>query len=104
MDRPWPGARVWLRRTVTTDQPDYAPGSTAIITATTDCGPDHNFQSGETVQFIIDRTDGIPVEAPPAIQTWDVTDGVGSFTPFQDSTGLWWFPDTDGAADGNIGT
>ena len=88
-----------------TDQPDYAPNSTAIITTTTDGSPDNNFQPGEVVQFHMDRTDGGTITAPPAIQDWNVTDGDGGFTPYEDpSTGMWWFPDTDGAADGNIGT
>ena len=96
--------RELLSAIVTTDQPDYAPRSTALITATSDGGRDHNFQVGETVQFHIDRTDGGTVQAPPAIQTWDVTDGDGGFTPYQDYKGMWWFPDTDGQADGSIGT
>jgi hypothetical protein len=96
--------RTLLSALVTTDQTDYAPGSTAIITATNDGNPGTNFQPGETVQFYIDRTDGIPVDAPPAIQTWDVTDGVGGFTPYQDASGMWWFPDTDNTVDGNVGT
>src|SRR5512135_1761768 len=87
-----------------TNQPDYAPGSTAIITATTDGNPDNNFQPGETVRFHIDRTDGIPIDAPPAIQDWNVTDGFGGFAPYQDSSDMWVLPDTDGEADGNIDT
>src|SRR5262249_53376528 len=72
--------RVLLSAVVTTNQQDYAPGSTALIKATTDGGPTNNFEPGETVHFYVDRTDGVPVNAPPAIQTWDVTDGVGGFT------------------------
>ena len=96
--------RTLLSAIVTTDKSDYAPGSTAYITATNNSNPGTDFQPGETVQFHIDRTDGIPVEDPPAIQTWDVTDGLGGFAPYQDSNGLWWFPDTDGAANGTIDT
>lgn len=87
-----------------TDQPDYTPNSTAVITTTTDCSPDNNFQPGEVVQFHLDRTDGGTIQSPPAIRTWDVTDGVGGFTPHQDSNGMWWFPDTDGSTDGQIVT
>ena len=95
-------ARELLSALVTTDQQDYAPGSTALFTATTDGGPTNNFQVGETVEFHITRTDGIPVQDPPAVSTWDVTDGVGDFAPYQDGSGMWWFPDTDGQADGIV--
>src|SRR5579864_9174746 len=96
-------ARQMLSALVTTDPQDYAPGSTAYITAASDANPGTNFQVGETVQFRVTRTDGVP-DFPPANQPWDVTDGVGGFTPYQDSTGMWWYPDTDGKVDGNIGT
>jgi hypothetical protein len=89
---------------VSLDHQDYAPDSTAIITASNDTGPLANFSVGETVHFHIDRTDGISVNVPPAVQDWYVTDGVGGFTPYQDSNGLWQCPDTDGVQDGNIGT
>src|SRR5262245_8805015 len=82
---------------VHTDQDDYAPGSTAIITATSDGGADHNFQMGETVQFHVTRTDGVE-DFPPGNEPWRVTDGVGDFTPYRDSDGMWWYPDADGAA------
>src|SRR5436190_6182812 len=49
--------RQLLSAIVTTDKQDYAPASTAFITATSDGGPGHNFQAGETVQFDITRTD-----------------------------------------------
>src|SRR5262245_27205049 len=78
---------------VTTDPPDYAPGSTAIIAATNDANQSTNFQMGEKVHFHMDRTDGVPVQAPPAIQDWNVADGVGGFTPHQDANGVWWMPD-----------
>ncbi len=97
-------SRQLLSGIVTTDQFDYAPGSTAIFTASNDAGPLTNFSVGETVHFHIDRTDGIPVNSPPALQDWNVTDGVGSFSPYQDPTGLWIYPDTDATADGSIGT
>src|SRR5579864_9483812 len=96
-------SRQLLSALVTTDQPDYAPRSTAIISATSDGGPDRNFQVGETVQFRVTRTDG-GTDSAPANQPWNVIDGVGGFTPYQDSTGLWWYPDTDGTVDGKIGT
>jgi hypothetical protein len=96
--------RQLLSAIVQTDHLDYAPGSTALITATNDNHTGKTFQPGETVQFQIDRTDGISIQSPPAIRTWEVTDGVGGFTPYQDSNGTWWFPDSDGSPDGNIGT
>src|SRR5262249_35248404 len=103
--------RQLLSATVTTDQQDYAPGSTAVITASNDGGPDNNFllgpngEIGETVHFHIDRTDGGTVQAPPAVQDWYVTDGVSGFDAHQDPiTDQWIFPDTDGVADGSIGT
>jgi hypothetical protein len=81
VDRPRPGrparrpnpVRLLLERMedrtvpaaiVLTDQQDYAPGSTALITATSDGGPDHNFAVGETIQFRVTRTDGYP-DFPP---------------------------------------
>lgn len=75
--------RQLLTAIVQTNQDDYAPGSTAIITTSNDSGPLPNFAAGETVHFHIDRTDDIPVSAPPAIQDWDVTDGVGGFAPIR---------------------
>jgi hypothetical protein len=89
---------------VTTDRQDYAPGTTAIFTAGNDANPGLNFQPGETIHFHIDRTDGVPVSSPPAIQDWNVTDGVGGFSPYQDAGGQWWYPDTDAAANGQVGT
>jgi hypothetical protein len=44
-DRTLPAAAVL------TDQSDYAPGGTALITATNDGNAGANFQAGETVQF-----------------------------------------------------
>jgi hypothetical protein len=96
--------RELLTAVLFTDQSDYAPGSTAIVTATTDGGATGNWDIGETVHFHIDRTDGGTINAPPAVQDWEVTDGVGNFAPYQDSTGMWIYPDTDGSADGQIGT
>src|SRR5262245_54586706 len=96
--------RQLLTASVTTDQQEDAHGSTTIITGAHDTNTGTNVQPGETVHFHIDRTDGVPISAPPAIQDWDVTDGVGGFTPYQDSTGMWWFADTDGSSNGNIGT
>jgi hypothetical protein len=96
-------ARTLLSAIVTTDQQDYAPGSTANITATSDGGPTNNFLPGETVQFHVTRTDGVQ-DFPPGNEPWSVTDGVGSFTPYQDANGMWWYPDLDGQADGKIHT
>ena len=92
-----------LSATVSTDQIDYAPGSTAVITTTTDGLPDHNFQIGETLQFQVSRTDGIADHAPGNLP-WIVTDGSSGFTPYQNSAGIGVFPDTDGRANGQIGT
>ncbi|RLS77934.1 MAG: hypothetical protein DWI02_09305, partial [Planctomycetota bacterium] len=96
-------SRMLLSATVSTDQIDYAPGSTAVITATTDGLPDHNFQIGETLQFQVSRTDGIADHAPGNLP-WIVTDGSSGFTPYQNSAGIGVFPDTDGRANGQIGT
>src|SRR5262245_47868753 len=96
-------ARYLLTATVLTDQLDYAPGSTAIFTATSDGGPDNNYLAGETVQFQVTRTDGIE-DFPPSNQPWQVADGVSGFEPYQDLDGMWHYPDTDGQVDGNVGT
>src|SRR5262249_58513808 len=96
-------SRRWLSGVVVTDQPDVAQGPTAVITASNDANPGTDFQAGETVQFQVTRTDGV-ADFPPANQPWQVTDGQSGFTPFQDATGIWVYPDTDGTADGNIGT
>ncbi|MDB5911145.1 MAG: hypothetical protein JWP34_5262 [Massilia sp.] len=96
--------RTLLSAVVTTDQADYAPGSTAIFTATTDGGPTSNFLPGETIQFHVDRTDGVSVSSPPAVTDWQVTDGVGGFAPYQDPSGMWVYPDNDGLVDGSAQT
>ena len=96
-------SRTLLSAAVLTDQVDYAPGSTAIITTTTDGSADHNFQLGETIQFQVSRTDGIADHAPGNLP-WIVTDGSSGFIPYQNPTGTWVFPDTDGQADGKIVT
>src|SRR5262249_32798875 len=95
--------RTLLSALVTTDKQDYSPGSTALITATSDGGPAPAFLPGETVQFHVSRADGVQ-DLPPANQPWNVTDGVGGFTPYQDASGMWWYPDTDGMKNGSIGT
>ena len=87
---------AFVQATVATDQPDYAPGSTALITAS-------NFAVGETVEFQVVRTDGVQAY-PPGNQPWEVVHGVGSFTPYQNSSGIWVYPDLDGKVDGNIST
>jgi VCBS repeat-containing protein len=94
-------ARVLLSAVVSTDRPDYAPGSTALFTATTDGGPTNNFQAGETIQFRVQRVDGSPIAAP-AVETFNVTDGRANFTAFQDAAGTWQFPDLDGKVDGQV--
>lgn len=61
--------------TVSTDHPDYAPGSTATITAS-------NFSSGSTVEFQVTT---IPNGGPaPGSQPWFVTDGVRYTLPGPD--------------------
>src|SRR5262245_4535059 len=77
--------------TVLTDQPDYAPGSTAIITAT-------GFNVGSTVQFSVQiinpGTDGIVGTTDDTLGeavTWLATDGAAA-------------SDADGAADGALTT
>src|SRR5262249_18003962 len=62
-----------------------------------------NFQVGETVQFQVVRTDGVP-DHPPGNLPWRVTDGLGGFTPYQDQGGMWWDPDPDGLANGTFRT
>ena len=96
-------SRTLLSAVVLTDQIDYAPGSTAMITATTDGSADHNFQMGETIQFQVSRTDGIADHAPGNLP-WIVTDGSSGFIPYENSAGTWVFPDNDGQTDGQIGT
>jgi hypothetical protein len=95
--------RVLLAAQVMTDLPDYAPGSTALVSTCNDTNPGTNFSIDEIVAFHIDRTDGIPIESPPAITDWLVQDGVGGFDPYRDSSNMWIFPDTDPDA-GEIGT
>src|SRR5262249_19237359 len=73
-------ARQLLAAAVVTDKPDYAPGSTAHITASNDGNPGANFQAGETIEFKVIRTDGVQ-DYPPGNQPWDVTAGAdGSVT------------------------
>src|SRR5262249_40611403 len=73
---------------------DYAPGSLASILAS-------GFQINETVQFTIVRSDGQPIVAP-AVQSWQIQDGVGGFAPYADANGVLHAPDLDRPADGNI--
>jgi len=68
--------------TVTTDQEDYSPGDTAIITAT-------DFNIGETVEFQVLHIGGKPNTGNGHLP-WQVTDGGVN--------------DLDGIADGNITT
>ena len=81
-----------LSATVVTDLPDYAPGATAHILAS-------EFAVGETVQFQVLHTDGVP-NTGGGHEPWLVTDGVmGDF----DNDGVM-DGDLDGVADGNIQT
>ncbi len=71
-----------LLAAITTDQPDYAPGSTALITAS-------GFQVGESVQInITSDTPG------PGQGAWTVTDGITDGSS----------ADLDGLANGSITT
>jgi autotransporter-associated beta strand protein len=95
--------RMLLAADIATDQFDYAPGSTALITTFSDGGPDRNFLVGETIQFQVVRTDGIADNAPGNLP-WKVTDGLGGFDAYVDETGIRIAPDRDGIADGRIET
>jgi hypothetical protein len=73
---------------ITTDKPDYAPASTAVIDGT-------GFQPGETVMLQVLHTDGLPNTDSagnplPGYGTWEVTDGGAG--------------DLDGKKDGHIET
>src|SRR3954452_6328270 len=65
--------RQLLTALVPTDQDDYAPGSTAHITAFNSSGPGADFQIGQTAQFQVLRISGANV--PPGHEPWRVTDG-----------------------------
>ena len=67
------GTANLLAATVTTDQADYAPGSTAIITGA-------GFQAGETVELQVLRID-INENSGPEHNPWQVTaDASGGFS------------------------
>src|SRR3954451_13251932 len=65
--------RRLLTAVVQTDQADYAPGSTAHVTAFNDASAGVDFAVGETVQFQVLRSTGANV--PPGHEPWRVTDG-----------------------------
>ena len=69
--------RQLMSAVVTTDQSDYAPGSTAQITASSDDSPGTNFVAGETVNFRVLRIDPLDgsEETLPGSQPWRVEDG-----------------------------
>src|SRR5262249_57881138 len=67
---------------VVTDLPDYAPGSTALITAS-------GYRVGETLQFQVLHTEGDPYSSANH-DPWFVRDGGAG--------------DLDGAADGRVQT
>ena len=67
--------RQLLSAIVHTDAADYAPSSVAVFTALNDTSTGQNFQAGETINFHIGRTDGIPIDSPPAVQDWSVVNG-----------------------------
>ena len=95
--------RAMLAADVSTNQFDYPPGSTAIITTFSDGGVDHNFEVGETVQFQVVRTDGI-ADAAPGNLPWRVTDGAAGFAAYVNEAGIRVAPDLDLVADGKITT
>src|SRR5437870_1670616 len=64
--------RQLLTAVVTTDQQDYAPGSTAYIAA-------RDFQPGEALELQVLRTDGV-ADGPPGNVPWYVQDGDNTFT------------------------
>ena len=96
-------SRQMLAATVSTDQLDYAPNSTAWITTGSDGQPGGDFLVGEAVDFHILRSDGAPNDHP-GHTPWRVTDGVGGFAPWVDAQGIAWRPDLDGQANGQIRT
>ncbi|MEN9667608.1 MAG: hypothetical protein RLZZ326_3971, partial [Planctomycetota bacterium] len=96
-------ARAMLAADVATDRFDYSPGSTALITTFSDGLPGPDFQVGETVQFLVVRTDGLADQAP-GNRPWLVTDGVAGFAPYVNDSGVRIAPDLDGLADGRIAT
>ena len=67
--------RQLLSALVHTDAVDYAPNTIAAFTALNDTNPGTNFQAGETINFHVGRTDGIPINSPPAVQDWSVVNG-----------------------------
>src|SRR5688500_15497515 len=96
---------------VTTDLQDYAPGSTAYITASNDASEGKNFQTGETVQFRtlrINPFDGTE-ETLPGSTPWRVADGVWSkdgdttFVPYTED-GIKVYPDLDKTVNGAFQT
>jgi hypothetical protein len=101
--------RRLLAAQVVTDQQDYQPGQTAIITTWQDGNAGLNFEVGERVRFQVRRTDGIE-DFPSGNLPWVVEDGLGGFEPQyldQDGDGtldIGVFPDNDGVADGRIKT
>jgi Ca2+-binding RTX toxin-like protein len=96
-------ARTLMTATVTTDKPDYAPGTTAWIAASNDSTPGLDFTVGESVRFHVTRNDGAPNDHP-GHAPWQVTDGVGGFAAYTDGQGVTWSPDLDGAANGRVET
>jgi hypothetical protein len=94
---------------VTTDQLDYAPGETAIISAFNNGTEGVEFVAGEEVRFEVTRTDGVG-DSPLGNLPWIVTDGVGGFEGYYvdantDGTldyGV--FPDTDLTVNARFGT
>jgi hypothetical protein len=94
---------------VTTDHLDYAPGETAVITASS--------QAGELVGFQVSRTDGMADAAsttadvgPAGNEAWYVIDGVSGFTAHLgadvsgDGVADWIAPDNDQMVNGSIST
>src|SRR4051812_18018039 len=94
--------RQLLTAVVTTDKDDYAPGSTAAITASNDSIAGLDFAVGEQVEFQVRRTDGVQ-DYPNGNLPWRVTDGATA-APYQAADGVWVYPDLDGSANAQIQT
>ena len=92
--------RQLMAADVFTDKADYAPGSTAIITATNNASVGQNFLAGETIKFQVVHTDEIYTNQ---YESWKVTDG-WTGGAFCDLEGVMNLPDLDGIVNGEVKT
>ncbi|MFN5298804.1 MAG: beta strand repeat-containing protein [Planctomycetaceae bacterium] len=103
--------RALLSASVVTDLQDYSPGNVAAISAwNSDDGSNENtFDWAQAVQFEVIRTDGVAAEANGNLP-WLVRDGEAGFAGYfvdadlDGDSDYGVFPDTDGLADGRVGT